>query len=121
MGVDAWGVEEGKAQICGSVKVWRGLSFLFRGEEPNGLVAKLWMLKSPATRYTYSRSKRDDSGQTECGAGGSGLASELPILKQGSFVPKQPCGGKTSSAIKLSVSRGKNGSTTNSCRNFWDT
>jgi len=43
------------------------------------------------------------------------------ILKRGNSVPKQPRGVKTSSAIKSSVSGGKNGSTANSCRNFWDT
>jgi len=32
-GVDAWGVEAGKAQVCGSVKVGGGLPFLLRGEE----------------------------------------------------------------------------------------
>jgi len=36
-GVDAWGVEEGVAQVCGSVKVWGGLLLLFRGEEAVGV------------------------------------------------------------------------------------
>jgi len=33
-GVDAWGVVESKAQICGSIKVGGGLVLFFRGEEP---------------------------------------------------------------------------------------
>jgi len=32
------------------------------------------MLKSPATRYGYSRSRRDDLGETKRGAVGTGLA-----------------------------------------------
>jgi len=65
--------------------------------------------------------KKDDSGETEWGYGRSGLAYALPILKWGKFVPKQPCGVKTSDAIKSSVSGGKNGSTANFCRRFKDT
>jgi len=37
----------------------------------------------------------------------------LPIVKRGELVPKQPCGVKTSSNIKSSVSGGKEGSTAN--------
>ena len=33
-GVDAGGVEEGEAQVCGSVEVGGGFSFFFRGKEP---------------------------------------------------------------------------------------
>jgi len=39
-----------------------------------GSVAELGMLKSPATRYGDSSSRRDDMGETQWGAGGSGLA-----------------------------------------------
>jgi len=83
-------------------------------------VALLWMLKSPATRYGYSRSWRAVSGDTECGFGGSRLAYALPILKRVKLEPKQPCGVNTSSAIKSSVSEGKNGSTANFCTKFWE-
>jgi len=46
----------------------------FEERSLKGLFAELWMLKSPATRYGYSRSKRDDSGETEWEGWGSGLA-----------------------------------------------
>ena len=36
-------------------------------------------------------------------------------------MPKQPCGVKTSNAIKLSVSGGKKGKTANFCRKLRDT
>jgi len=39
-----------------------------------GSVAALWMLKSRATRYGRSRSRRACSGETECGHGRRGLA-----------------------------------------------
>jgi len=79
------------------------------------------MLKSPATRYGYSRLRRAVSGETEWGLGGSGLAYALPILKRGKLEPKQPCGVNTSSAMKSSGSGGKNGRTVNLCKKLWDT
>ena len=94
-------------------------SFVERSLE--GSVAGLWMLKSPATRYGYSRSQRAVLGESEWGFGGSGLAYALPILKRGKLELKQPCGVHTSSSIKSSVSEGKNGSTANFCRKLWDT
>ena len=93
----------------------------FEERSQEGSLGELWMLKSPATRYVYSRSRRDDSGETEWGAGGSGWAEELPILKRWNLEPKQPCGVKTSKAIKSSVSEGKNCITANSSRKCWET
>jgi len=48
------------------------------------------------------------------------MAYELPILKRGKFVLKQPFGVKTSNTIKSSVSWGKKGSTANFCKNLRD-
>ena len=81
------------------------------------------MLKSPATKYGYffSRFRREDSGETEWGCGPRSLAYALPILKQGKFVLKQPCGVKTSNIIKSSVSGGKKGNTANFCKQSRDT
>jgi len=67
------------------------------------------MLESPATRYGYPRSGRDDWGETEWGPEYIGLAWELPILKRGKVEPNQPCSVKTSNAIKSSVSGAKKG------------
>ena len=46
----------------------------FEERSLEGLVGALWILKSPATRYGCLSSRRDDSGETEWGDGGSGLA-----------------------------------------------
>jgi len=32
--INARGVEESEAQVCGSVEVWGGIAFFFRREEP---------------------------------------------------------------------------------------
>ena len=66
-------------------------SFEERGLE--GSVAELWMLKSPATRYGYLRSKRDDSGKLSGGPGewsGIGVAN----LEAGKFCAETALRGK---------------------------
>ena len=36
-GIDARGIKEGVAQVCGSVEILGGLSFFFRGKESGGV------------------------------------------------------------------------------------
>ena len=76
------------------------------------------MLKSPATRYGCSRSKREDWWEADWGNRGRDLAQPLPIVKRGEFVLKQPCMVKTYNAIKSPISRGKWGSTVKFRRRF---
>ena len=78
------------------------------------------MLKSPATRYGYSSAQKGDLGETESGYGESGMEYVLPTLKQGKSLPKQPCGVKTTNAMKASVSGGKKDSTANFSGKFRD-
>ena len=44
-GIDARGIKKGVAQVCGSVEVWGGLSFFFRGQESGGVSCRVVNIK----------------------------------------------------------------------------
>jgi len=44
-GIDARGIKEGVAQVCGSVKVWGGFPFFLRGKESGGVRCRIVNIK----------------------------------------------------------------------------
>ena len=44
-GIDTSSIKEGVSQVCGSVEVWGGLPFLFRGKESGGVRCRVVNIK----------------------------------------------------------------------------